>query len=289
MKIKSQLLFIYLIIACASCCKVFNIDCPEGCQSPDSFNYDPNAKESDDSCLSMTGCLGFNGGYTNSGRLTNTFDNLVYDQKMTEEIAIQSQFFDCCPANFSVLVEPSPENKNAYANSNGQILFGYHMFYHTIARYGELAVAGVLAHEWGHLVEYRFNWNQEQPFMELEADAWSGFYMALRKQYAWSQIEGYFRNVYATGDYNFNSPTHHGTPNERINSAYLGVLLAIEILQSGEPLTYQEIHSRFEQAIRNDIAPRYEVRRYEEHSVVYPNDLSNDYIKSLYPFDGSIN
>jgi len=273
-----------------SCCEIRgdcddNVTVISGCTNPHSFNFNSLATGDDGTCKSMYGCLGYTSGFSNSGNFGNTFGNLYYDQKMTEEIYIQSAFFNCCPANFVVLYEPSVDQRNAYATPSKQILFGYHMFYYTVQIYGELAAAGILAHEWGHITQFYHGWNSGVPHQELEADAFSGYYMALAKQWAWSQIQGYYANTYALGDYNFNSPQHHGTNDERLASAYLGVTTAIEVLNSGIPYSYQQLHQLFVTKLKTEIAPRNGRKSECFNEVVYPDNLTNDYVRSLFPYE----
>jgi hypothetical protein len=264
----------------------------KGCTNPHSFNYNAKAEINDGSCMEMYGCLGYASGATNSGSLGVTLNNPVLDQKMNEEVLIQRNFFNGIPAAVFILYEPSPEHKNAYANSNGQILFGYYMAYYTIQNYGELPIAGILAHEWGHRAQFTIGWKDyyRPEHKELEADAFSGFYMALAKQYAWSQIQSYFQNVYATGDYNFNSPLHHGTPEQRLQAAYLGVNIAIYALQNGIQYNYNQLHELIFNEIRSKIAPRFGINSEKDFKiknqfkeVEYPKNLTKTYIESLYP------
>lgn len=280
----------YLLLLVALLCGVLFTSCKKtgsnkgnsvkGCTQPGSFNYNPDATESDGSCLDMAGCVGYASGYSNSGSVGNTLNNVYYDQKMNEEVYIQRNFFNGIPANVYILQEAGVNDKNAYATPDGKILFGYYMFYYTVQTYGELPVAGILAHEWGHRTQFTIGWNDyyKPSHKELEADAFSGFYMALAKQYAWNQIQGYYANIYALGDYNFNSPYHHGTPEQRLAAAYLGVNTAIYALQTGTRFTYNDLHNIFFGKIRTEIAGKQE---YKE--VTYPADLTKEYIESLYP------
>lgn len=265
----------------------FNPNNISGCTDPSSFNYNPNATQSDNSCSSMGNCSGYVYGTNNSGTIGNTLNNLFWDQKMSEEVALQRNFYGGIPANVYILYEPSVQYKNAYANTNGNILFGYYMFYYTVATYGELPVAGVLAHEWGHRVQQHLNLSgyYRPEHRELEADAFSGFYMALRKQWSWAQIQGYFANVYATGNYLFNAPDFHGTPDQRLAAANLGVNIGLNALSNGIQYSYYDLHSLFLNAITTSIAPRIAKRKlngqYKE--VTYPSGLTEAYIRSLYP------
>lgn len=198
------------------------------------------------------------------GQKTSTsLGDPVYDHKMREEVANQREFFQGVPAEVLILDEQHVELRNAYANGAGKIYFGKNMFFYTINHYNELAVAGILAHEWGHRVQYTYGWDKQlsNPALELEADAISGFYMTLSKGFAWSQINGYFASTLSTGDYDVESPQHHGTPNQRVAAAYLGCELAIESVNRGEAFTYEELHHRIIDSLdanviqKGDIAP----------------------------------
>jgi hypothetical protein len=69
--------------------------------------------------------------------------------------------------------------------------------------------------------------------------------MAIAKGWAWTYMYSYFQTVFDTGDYNFNDPGHHGTPNERYASARLGFDTAVQASRTGRPLSYFELHSIF--------------------------------------------
>lgn len=223
-------LYMYCIIIFffSSCCKIF-----QNCEQEDEYG--------------KIGCYAasYNTGKGYGTQVSTTLGNQYYDQKMREEVSIQKAFFNGVNANVWILNEGSIQYKNAYATPDGHILFGYYMFYYTVKQYNELAIAGVLAHEWGHRTQFTMGWNSSNPLMELEADAFSGYYMAIVKQWAWSQIEGYYSNVYALGDYYYNSPNHHGTPQQRLAAAYLGVNTAIEAIQNNRAYSYQELHQIF--------------------------------------------
>lgn len=288
LRLISKGLAMMLIFLCG--CELFESETTEiepkvrGCRQIGSFNYNPLAEEDDGSCMAMQGCLGYASGLTNSGTLGTTLGNAYYDQKMNQEVAIQRQFFNNIPANVYILYENSAENRNAYATQDGKILFGYHMFYTIVNTHGELPVAGVLAHEWGHRTQYTYNWRyQRNAQQELEADAFSGFYMALAKQYAWSQINSYYVNVYESGDYNFNSPVFHGTKEQRLAAALLGVQTALQVMYSGTPLSYQQLHEIFLNQIINQIGGRTSAASMK--TISYPVGMTREYIQSLFPRD----
>ena len=225
----------------------------EGCTDSTSYNYDPDADKDNGDCLDMAGCLGFRSGYSNSGSLGNSLGDPGLNQAFYSEVNYQQNFFSALPASVYVWYEPNGL-RNALSTSDRRILFGYNMFHYTLQYYNGLAVSGVLAHEWAHQAQFTFGWSQQGTLKnELEADAFAGYYMAFMPQYLWSQIQGYYANVYASGDYLFNDPGHHGTPNQRLAAAYLGVTTAVQAMNNGQGYTYAQLHNIFRQAIANDI------------------------------------
>ena len=80
---------------------------------------------------------------------------------------------------------------------------------------------------------------------ELEADMWSGLYMGLIKLWTGQYLQAFFQTLINIGDYNFNSPTHHGTPNQRYAAGATGLTLALQLLQTQTRLDYSQIHALF--------------------------------------------
>lgn len=254
-----------------------------GCMDHNSFNYNAEATEDDGSCIDMAGCLGWLPNATQSGQVISSFGNTQYDAKFEEEVSLQGEFFSDIPTDVGILMEPSIEKKNAFASPDGYILFGYHLFYETLNNFGELPLAGILAHEWGHRTQQELGWQDyHQPaHRELEADAFSGFYLFLAKQWAWSRVDQYYEAVMSFGDYNYNDPYHHGTPNERLAAARLGVEVAAYVAQNNQMLTYDELHEVFNQYIQAEIKPRSNEAIYEE--IEFPCMLTIEKVKCLFP------
>ncbi|MBC7778067.1 MAG: hypothetical protein H7246_21725 [Phycisphaerae bacterium] len=167
-----------LVLLITSCTKPI-----PGCMDHNSFNYNPEASEDDGSCIDMSGCLGWLPNATQSGQVISSFGNTQYDAKFEEEVSLQGDFFSDIPTDVGILMEPSLDKKNAFASPDGYILFGYYLFHETLKNFGELPLAGILAHEWGHRTQQELGWqNYNQPaHRELEADAFSSFYLFLAK------------------------------------------------------------------------------------------------------------
>jgi hypothetical protein len=179
--------------------------------------------------------------------------SVLADQAMNVEVNLQRSFWGGIPVNVVyALNDCGPEYRNALADpSTRNIYFGVNLFNVLVQQHGNvLPVSGVLAHEWGHQVQFSFGW-QTNPVraMELEADAFSGYFMAIAKGWAWGYMYSYFQAVFDTGDYNFNDPGHHGTPNERYAAARLGFDTAVQAISMSRGLTYFDLHSIFRSSI----------------------------------------
>jgi len=186
--------------------------------------------------------------------LASTFGDPNSDAAVQAEAANQSYFWSGIPA--TVYPWNDCSGPNAVSLPTGDILYGVSLFQQLVAAYGGDAapISGVLAHEWGHQVQFNNGWfMSSEPTsrpIELEADAFSGFYMALGESYSWTSIDNYFSAIASEGDYNFNDPGHHGTPQERLTAAQLGFQTAIQSIQTQTPLTYAELHQIFSTAIQ---------------------------------------
>jgi predicted metalloprotease len=93
-------------------------------------------------------------------------------------------------------------------------------------RYGDLAAAVAVAHEWAHHVQQvRGKHPRTVMRAELQADCWAGVWAHDAKGRGRLQsgdMAGAGQALYSMGDYNYNSPTHHGTPAQRERELRIG-------------------------------------------------------------------
>ena len=90
------------------------------------------------------------------------------------------------------------------------------------------------AHEFAHLCQYRTSayddlmaGQKTSKRVELHADCMAGYYLGLRKsEHPGASLYRTGLQVWKIGDIQFNSPTHHGTPEERVTTAEFGFRLA---------------------------------------------------------------
>jgi hypothetical protein len=130
--------------------------------------------------------------------------------------------------------DPSNFNStyNAISYSTGKIYYGYAIYYDAKAKGGDIVNAMILAHEYGHQLQYIFglpsvNENTARP-NELEADGFAGYYLRRPNGYNktnFSEIAAAYEFAQSIGDYQTNSPGHHGTPAQRRSAVRLGFLL----------------------------------------------------------------
>ncbi|MDR6921516.1 MULTISPECIES: metalloprotease [Chryseobacterium] len=130
--------------------------------------------------------------------------------------------------------DPSNFNStyNAISYSTGKIYYGYAIYYDAKNKGGDIVNAMILAHEYGHQLQYIFglpsvNESTARP-NELEADGFAGYYLRRPNGYNktnFSEIAAAYEFAQSIGDYQTSSPGHHGTPAQRRSAVRLGFLL----------------------------------------------------------------
>lgn len=101
-------------------------------------------------------------------------------------------------------------------NCNGQIVLGKYLM-------GELSnksdsytrLVSVFAHEFAHAVQHKFGWSGNSKWRELHADYLAGYYIAMIKTVSESEVISTFNEFSSLGNFDFNNPDFHGTPEER--------------------------------------------------------------------------
>lgn len=129
---------------------------------------------------------------------------------------------------------------------------------------GDVAPRGILAHEYGHQVQYRLGLFAEHAGTpeatretELEADALAGYYLShprgerLRAQ----RVDAFIRTDYEVGDCSFASDGHHGTPNQRAATGTWAEELADAKGAKGHVLTAREVSDAFRAELPEILTP----------------------------------
>lgn len=179
-----------------------------------------------------------------------SFGDPGLDAYFRTEIGLQSQFWVGVPAQVYIFNECSYSQRNAYSRPDRVIMFGSYMGHYLIDNFGvDLPVAAVLAHEWGHQVQFAMGYTRPQDptqeFTEREADSFAGYYIWRAKRRSQSEWSTFLDLLTKIGDYNYTSYSHHGTPEQRMYQGCLGWQVGYNQDQSHETLSYDDMHKIF--------------------------------------------
>jgi len=120
--------------------------------------------------------------------------------------------------------------------------------------YGDVAPQAILAHEFGHHIQFDLNLfgdasgPEATRRTELMADAYSAYYLSHARgaSMQWKRVQLFLNVFFNIGDCSFTSDGHHGTPTQRMAAAKWGYEVADAAQKQGHILTAQEFTSRFE-------------------------------------------
>ncbi|MEM6488233.1 MAG: hypothetical protein AAF677_08185 [Pseudomonadota bacterium] len=154
------------------------------------------------------------------------------DRAMIAELRKVLDAFDINPGIKYIDDSRSP---NAFATTEtivqgttGTMLFGLSLIQTEMnTEYGGAAVAGIAAHEGAHIFQFfssygrRLTQGRTAREMELHADLLAGWYFGHTGRTERSLVV-FGRSLFSKGDYDYNDPRHHGTPDERLAAMRTG-------------------------------------------------------------------
>jgi hypothetical protein len=188
--------------------------------------------------------------------LLDSFGDAAADAALRAETAGQYAFWKV-PATVYVLWDAPGRGANAMAWHDGKIGLGYHLYYEHGRAHGAAAtVGGTLAHEWGHQIQYSRPWFADlqayrrqlgNPVIgELEADAFAGYYMYLKRAQSWDDVRALYTHMASLGTRDgFTNPNFHGTPEQRMAAVYVGVAIAEYAVKNRTNYTVDQLHQGF--------------------------------------------
>ncbi|MDO1450716.1 neutral zinc metallopeptidase [Rhodocytophaga aerolata] len=127
--------------------------------------------------------------------------------------------------------------------------------------YGDIAPQAILAHEYGHHIQYDLGvvvrgWQRGKEFIpktarriELMADAYAAYYLSHPRGAAAMQeenVQRFLELFFNLGDCKFKENSHHGTPAQRKAAAEWGYKLATDAQQRGRILPARELARLFD-------------------------------------------
>ncbi|WP_299391370.1 hypothetical protein [uncultured Gelidibacter sp.] len=203
------------------------------------------------------------------GQHTSTLEDLdfirfIYEN-FSEATPDQVDYLVGIANHFNTTSDQIPENpfyaSDGFATSSGVIVIGDGIV-SMLAETGldpKVVWSGILAHEWGHQIQFQNYGNWEYPvpafigtpestrMTELEADFLTGYYLTHKRggTYNWKRVEDVLLSFYNIGDCGFESSGHHGTPLQRLEAARQGYILAASQQKAGHISEPQAIHDAF--------------------------------------------
>ncbi len=133
---------------------------------------------------------------------------------------------------------------------------------YTAIGYGDVAPQAILAHEYGHQIQFQLGvfGDESSPEAtrrtELMADAYSAYFLshARGESMQWKRVKQFLQVFFNIGDCAFTSNGHHGTPNQRMASAQWAYEVANNAQKQGHILTSQEFTAMFDAALPQILA-----------------------------------
>lgn len=163
-----------------------------------------------------------------ANRVTKTTGNPGLDSMFNGEANSLKDEFGVNP-NMLLLDDSMGANASASCADTmpgyfGTVQFGVRLIAGELWRmdHGPVAVQGIMAHEWAHVLQCRLHSDLVGKDKELHADFMAGYYLSKRSTIARGNLGGFARSLFEKGDYNFRDPNHHGTPDERVTVMVAG-------------------------------------------------------------------
>ncbi|MEW2489575.1 hypothetical protein [Streptomyces sp. NPDC048411] len=130
---------------------------------------------------------------------------------------------------------------------------------------GDTAPRAILAHEFGHHVQYEDNLFANTTLTgpeatrrtELMADAFGTYFLTHSRGEALNakRVLGSEKSFYEVGDCGFKSPGHHGTPNQRFAASSWGASVADDAANQGHILPSLKLDELFEAKLPDIVKP----------------------------------
>jgi hypothetical protein len=128
---------------------------------------------------------------------------------------------------------------------------------YTAIGYGDVAPQTILAHEYGHHIQFQLGLFTDEfsaeatRRTELMADAYSAYYLSHARgaSMQWKRVQQFLQVSFNSGDCGFASPAHHGTPTQRMAASEWGYTLANNAQKQGHILTAQQFAVLFDAAL----------------------------------------
>lgn len=183
---------------------------------------------------------------TSVENLTKFSGNQQFDNINNQEYELLSSVFGVRPDFYylhdfgmpNAYAAPTIHNPNL---TDGTIMLGFSLVQQECSNSPSgtcSAVPFILAHEFAHILDFKFGTGLSGKYKELFADYIAGSYLYHRaNRFGNLNIQEVASSFFSKGNYDFNNPNFHGTPQERYNCLSAGYVLAQQYSQQGIHLT----------------------------------------------------
>lgn len=178
--------------------------------------------------LALAGIDGASAQWYAPYQLRETTGNPKLDRLIVRELRQLKRIFRVNPGFYVYNDQGRPNAaatlRRVHRNSDGTVLFGRTLLVNELYRgpYASIAVAGIMAHEFAHIVQLRRGAGRNRiVYLELHADCMAGWYLE-RSRKGRLDIQPFARSLYEKGDFHYWSRSHHGTPRQRIRAMIAG-------------------------------------------------------------------
>jgi hypothetical protein len=167
--------------------------------------------------------------------------------------------------SFNAFAAPGGEDIPGYGKSHRRIAYGDGVLDgFALVGLSDVAPSAILAHEFGHQVQFSDDLMrpdlpapEASRWAELEADGFSAYFLthARGESMNWKRVHDFGQMFYQLGDCGFTGAGHHGTPNQRMNSALWAAGLASSLRPRGFILPSRTFNAVFTTQYPQLIAP----------------------------------
>jgi hypothetical protein len=173
-------------------------------------------------------CLPLQRGSSRNLKTFNTTGVAKFDEYLNAEKKYLEKIF---AVKVKMKILDDSDAPNAYATKDsdnplsfdGSVYLGISLIAEELkAENGLASVNGIMAHEFAHILQEKLNCTLEGSKRELHADFLAGFYMGQRGTYTNAEISAFGMSIYSKGEGEIWSPSHHGTPQQRLQSLLAG-------------------------------------------------------------------
>ena len=138
-----------------------------------------------------------------------------------------------------------------------------------------MRIISIMAHEFAHAMQHKYGWSGNSKYRELHADYLSGYYIGNLKSVSESEVKSSIQEFYSKGDFEFNDPGHHGTPEERGCAFLQGFRYA-----QGSNNVYSAYNSGKQYVIANN--PCYRYKRDSRPGYYFPTLSGTQYNETVF-------